>query len=107
MRLTMKHTAAIVASLVLWSRPVGADDECKVEDWRWYVPYDDSLAIQGASNCEKGRIVIRVYKGEGEEKTFLGVADGLVEGYAFEAVMDKVDRPASIVIRYSIDPDGY
>ena len=67
---------------------------CKVEDWRWYVPHGDTLAIEGASSCKEGRIVIRVYAKEGDERKFLGVADAYV------------DKPDDIAIRYTIDPEG-
>ena len=81
-----------------------ADDSRKGEDWRWYIPHGDTLAIKGASNCREGRIVIRVYAKEGDELRFVGVADTYVEGYAFEAFSDQVVKPEDIAIRYSIDP---
>ena len=92
------------AALLLATAVVRADDTCKVEDWRWYIPHGDTLAIEGASNCKEGRIVIRVYAKEGDEERFLGVADTYVEGFAFEAYVDKVDKPDDVAIRYSIDP---
>ena len=94
------------AALLLATVATQADDSCKVEDWRWYVPHGDTLAIEGASNCKEGRIVIRVYAKEGDEQKFLGVADTYVEGFAFEAYVDKVDKPNDIAIRYTIDPEG-
>ena len=61
------------AALLLATVATQADDSCKVEDWRWYVPHGDTLAI---------------------------------EGFAFEAYVDKVDKPNDIAIRYTIDPEG-
>ena len=94
----------MAGAVLLGTTVAGADDSCKVEDWRWYVPHGDTLAIEGASNCKEGRIVIRVYAKEGDEQRFLGIADTYVEGYAFEAYVDKVEKPVDIAIRYNIDP---
>ena len=94
------------AALLLATAVVRADDSCQVEDWRWYIPHGDTLAIEGASNCKEGRIVIRVYAKEGDEERFLGIADAYLEGYAFEAYVEKVDKPNDIAIRYSIEPGG-
>ena len=79
---------AMAGAVLLGNTIAGADDSCRVEDWRWYVPHGDTLAIEGASNCKEGRIVIRVYAKEGDEQKFLGVADTYLEGYAFEAYVD-------------------
>ena len=94
------------AALLLASAVVRADEGCQVEDWRWYVPHGDTLAIEGASNCKEGRIVIRVYAKEGDEERFLGIANAYVEGFAFEAYVEKVAKPNDIAIRYSIEPEG-
>ena len=96
---------ALGAVMLLLAVAAEADDACTVEDWRWYVPHGGALTIEGASNCKEGYIVIRVYAKEGEEQRFLGVADTFVEGYAFEAYVDKVDKPDDLVIRYTIDPE--
>ena len=93
-------------ALLLGTAVVRADEGCQVEDWRWYVPHGDTLAIEGASNCKEGRIVIRVYAKEGNEERFLGIANAFVEGYAFEAYVEKVTKPNDIAIRYSIEPEG-
>ena len=103
-----KMSASVLggATLLLATAVAEADENCKVEDWRWYIPHGDTLAIEGASNCKDGRIVIRVYAKEGDEERFLGIADAYLDGYAFEAYVDKIDKPNDITIRYSIEPEG-
>ena len=94
------------AMLQLATAVARADDSCQVEDWRWYPSHDDTVVIEGASNCEEGRIVIRIYDGQGEERKFLGVATGYIEGFAFEVYGEKIGAPKDLAIRYAINPQG-
>lgn len=109
-------TASLLAALLALSAPADAASDsraepsdpsaqCRIEDWRWYMDVGEMLMIQGTSNCESGWMVFRVYEGAGEEKKFLGIAKGSLEGYAFDALIDRAGNPKSILIRYTIDPE--
>ena len=99
---------ALVAALAFYLAPFAAsacDDhvgKCKVEAWRWSGPARGYLKIDGAATCDSGMIAIRVYEGEGGR--FLGVATGIVEGHAFEAIATDVMSAKAVAIKYSIRP---
>ena len=77
---------------------------CEIEDWRWYST-GGYLTIEGSTTCDSGFARIRLYEGDGEEQRFLGIAEGLVEGHALTAIATNMDRPQSLSIKYSIDPN--
>ena len=78
---------------------------CEIEDWRWYTT-GDFLSIEGSTTCDSGFARIRLYEATGAEKQFLGVAEGLIEGHALTAIATNINRPQSLSIKYSIDPNG-
>ena len=51
---------------------------CEVEDWRWSGPSGGYLTIEGVTTCDTGRIMLRLYEGEGGK--FLGVANSRIRG---------------------------
>ena len=95
--------AAVAAILTALASVAGA---CEVEDWRWYTS-SEYLTIEGTTTCAAGKIVLRVYEGEGEGAKFLGIANDRFEGYAFEATAKNVSPPPQAVsIKYAIEPGG-
>ena len=60
--------------------------------------------IEGSATCDKGEIKLRLYDGEGDNKKFLGIAEGFIEGHTFQAMVQKIGNPASLSIRFSIEP---
>ena len=54
--------------------------------------------------CDAGLIRLRLY--EGEDGPFVAIADGVIEGHAFQAVAFNVPKPAALAFKSSIDPEG-
>ena len=105
----MNWASRFVALALLSGLAVGAvgpaqADECSIEDWRFRHSAGRTLWIEGATTCEKGRIRIRAYDNSGDALDFIGVAEGVVEGYIFEAYINDVsEKPESVDIKYSIE----
>ena len=98
------NLSRVVAAAVL-AGSAGIVTACEVEDWRWYS-VADYLTVEGATTCNSGKIIIRLYEGEGEGAKFLGVANAYIEGFTFEAIAQGVAPPQSVSIKYSILPGG-
>ena len=77
---------------------------CEIEDWRWQNAMG-MLSIEGSTTCNSGLAHIRLYEASGDEPRFLGIAQGVVQGHALTAFSTDIDRPKSLSIKYSIDPD--
>lgn len=77
---------------------------CEIEDWRWQNAMG-MLSIESSTTCNSGLAHIRLYEDGGSESRFLGVAQGLIQGHAMTAFATDIDRPESLSIKYSIDPD--
>ena len=77
---------------------------CEIEDWRWQNTMG-MLSIEASTTCNSGLAHIRLYDDGGAEPRFLGVAQGFIQGHALTALATDIDRPKSLSIRYSIDPD--
>ena len=101
----MKQRFKAAVAAMLLTGLAGAAGACEIEDWRWYTQ-SDTLVIEGVATCRSGRLVLRIYEGEGEATQFLGVADTFIEGYAFTAYTSDVTPPDSVTIKYTIDPGG-
>ena len=104
----MRVTVAVLTFIVLLCVPLAACDDqggdCKVEDWRWYAPIPNTLMIEGSTTCDQGEIRFRLYEGMGDNRKFLGVETGFIEGHIFKAVMTNIKKPKSPSIKYSIKP---
>ena len=98
-----RFTIALAACTL--SGSLSAAEDCTVEDWRWYAPIPNTVTIEGATTCEAGRIIVRLYDGEGESRVFLAVDRGFIEGYAFQASFMEVAKPKAPTIRYIIKPE--
>lgn len=101
--------AAFVVA-ILGSQALACDDhhgECEVEDWTYsYTAMMQALAIDGVSTCDAGKIRLRLYDGEGENRELVGVETAYIEGHIFEAILLPLERePAALSIRYSIQPE--
>ena len=72
-----------------------------------YLTYDSPLpgmlTIEGSATCDSGLATIRLFEQAGDEQKFLGVANGIIEGHALQAIASEVEEPQNLVIRYSID----
>ena len=77
---------------------------CDIEAWRWQNAMG-MLTIEGSATCDSGLAHIRLYEESGGESLFLGVAQGIIQGHALTALATDIDRPKSLSIKYSIDPD--
>ena len=101
---TVKSVLAAVLLVLGTGVAVACDDHvgtCKLEAWRALPLVGDYLTIDGSATCDKGFLKIRLYDG----KTFIGTADGLIEGHVAEAIATGISaNPKDLVIKYSIRP---
>ncbi len=91
------------ASLVGFGVAVACDDhmgKCTLEAWRANLAPMGMLMIEGSATCDAGMATLRLYDG----KKFLGVAQGVVEGHALNAVATNIPAYQSLSIKYSIRP---
>ena len=95
---------AMMAAALAVGAAAACDDHhgtCEVEDWRWQSMIAWMLMIDGVTTCNEGRVILRLY--EGEDGRFLGVADGYIEGHAFQALATDIPKPSALAIKYSIE----
>ena len=82
--------------------PPGEGTGPEIESWEAYE-LPDHLVISGRIGCHVGRVVIRLYDGEGESRRYLGTATGTVYSpHNFYTVADEVRKPDSLSIEYTI-----
>lgn len=77
---------------------------CEIEDWRWQNAMG-MLSIEASTTCDTGMAHIRLYEDSGSEPRFLGVAQGFIQGHVLSAFATDIDKPKSLSIKYSIDPN--
>ena len=77
---------------------------CEIEDWRWaYSAVVKALTVEGATTCNAGHAIIRVYTEKEEGAVYLGNANGFIDGYAFTAIVTNVEeKPETLSIKYTI-----
>ena len=86
--------------------PARAADNCEIEDWKYtHTPIINMLQIDGATTCAEGKIRMRVYAGEGDDRKFIGVASPYIRGNIFQAVLYQIAEPSGLSIRYIIEPE--
>ena len=93
----------LCASLLGLGVAAACDDhvgKCKLEAWRANSAPMGMLMIEGSATCNSGMATIRLYDGE----KFLGVAQGVVEGHALNAVATNIPAHQSLSIKSSIRP---
>ena len=79
--------------------------ECSIEDWRWNaVPGTGFVMLDGVATCDKGKVALRLYEGEGGK--FLGTDTAYIEQHIFQAMLQSIQSPSDIAIKYSIEPGG-
>ena len=86
---------------------VACDDHvgrCEIEDWRHVSAAGDRLLVEGVTTCDAGRIMLRLYDGEGDGRRFLAATQSVIGGHTFQAVVVDVAEPESLSIKYSIEP---
>lgn len=101
--------AALAAVLLFPGGAVLACDDhhgtCEIEDWtHTYTPVAQALQIDGVATCDTGRIRLRLYDGEGDARKFVGVESAFIKGHTFQAIKLQAAEPASLSIKYSIEP---
>ena len=96
----------IVATLALMLA-AGSAEACKVEAWRWYHTASiDTLTIEGATTCAKGRLMLRVYEGKNENRRFLGIDGAYIRGHTFTGMVDAIKTaPKAVSIEYAVEPE--
>ena len=102
----MKKLAAIATVALLWGGISEACDdhvgECQIEDWRWHG-LAGVLMVEGVTTCDSGEVVLHLYEGDGG--SFLGVANGYIQGHTFQAMAADITNPSAVAIKYSIEPE--
>ena len=104
----MRSAFLALAIIPLWLGPALACDDhvgtCEIEDWRWQNAMG-MLTIEASTTCNSGMAHIRLYEDSGTEARFLGIAQGFIQGHVLSAFATDIDKPKSLSIKYSIDPD--
>ena len=100
----MKHLilAAFVVAIA-GSQALACDDHqgaCEIEAWRYQIT-SGILMIDGSATCDSGTANIRLYDGE----SYLGNAQGFVQGHALTAMATGIANPDRLQIKYSIQPE--
>ena len=60
--------------------------------------------IDGVATCDKGEVALRLYEGEGGK--YLGADTAYIEKHIFQAMLQGIQNPGDIAIKYSIEPGG-
>jgi len=99
-------TAAVAATLSA-GVALACDDHygtCEIEDWtHTYTAMAQALQIDGVATCDTGRLMLRLYDGEGDDRKFIGVENAFIKGHIFTAIKLQVAEPAALSIKYSIE----
>lgn len=106
----MKRIALGVGALLMGAgAAIACDDhvgQCEIEDWtHTYTAVVQSLRIDGVATCDAGQVRLRLYDGEGETRKLVGVDTAYIEGHIFQALLLPVEKPATLSIKYSIQPE--
>ena len=81
-------------------------DKCEIEDWgHTYTAVMQALTIGGVATCDTGVARLRLYDGEGDGRKFLTVDTSYIQGHIFKTVMFNIERPPTLSIKYSIEPN--
>lgn len=96
----MKKLLPMLAAALLCPTATHAED-CKVEVWKWSAPLPTMLVIEGVTTCKTGKIVLRLYEGEGGP--FLGIETDYIEGHTFKAMRVGDSKPKALAIKYVIE----
>lgn len=105
----MRGIALAVAALLASGSALACDDhtgKCEIEDWKHtYTGMMKALQIDGVATCDKGRLRLRLYDGQGDARKFVGVETAFIEGHIFTAIKLQVEKPRALSIKYSIEPE--
>lgn len=97
---------ALVAGMILAGAAAAHDTSpgaCKIEDWRFLSVIAGMVAIEGVTTCTEGKMHMRLYEGEGEDRRFLGASTTYFEGHVFDAMFMDVAEPTNPTIEYVIE----
>ena len=104
----MRKLIPVMAAGLLFAGGAGACDDhhgaCEIEDWRYVAQSGDRLMLEGVTTCDKGRIIFRLYDGEGDAAKFVGTDDTYIEGHVFKTYVRDIQPPQALSIKYSIEP---
>ena len=92
----------LTTSIAVIAKDVVVVMECRIRDLWWSYDIINSrgfVTIEGSTTCVSGSIAIDLY----ESRTFIGTADGFIEGHAFSVTGNVIGRPSSLSIEYSIE----
>jgi hypothetical protein len=99
----MVKALLLVLFFLLFGFSIAQADHCEIEQWRWFKSdiSNEYVIINGITNCESGKVFLRVYD---EQGLFLGNDSTWAEGHIFsERVRIKPPKNGSdIKIKYVI-----
>jgi len=106
----VKHLSlAAFMTAVTTGHVLACDDHhgtCEIEDWtHHYTPMMQSLVIEGVTTCDTGKVSLRLYDGEGDDRQFVGVDTAYIEGHIFKTILLPVESPDALSIKYSIQAE--
>ena len=97
----MKVFVALAIACFVWT---GTALACEVEEWNH--SYDAfGITIFGAATCERGKIGIRLYDGEGENRKIIGVSETYIGSYVFETWIALPEPPKAVSVKFSINSE--
>lgn len=103
----MRRIISVLTAGLIAAGSAGACDdhhgECAIEDWRWNaVLGTDFVMLDGVATCNGGEIALRLYEGDGGK--FLGASTAYIEQHIFQAMLQGIQSPSDLAIKYSIKP---
>ena len=95
----MKLPIALTVAFFMWT---GSALACEIEEWN-YSHEGPFFEVFGVATCERGRIGIRLYDGEGENRKLLDVGEALIGSYVFKALFTLSKQPKALSVKFSVN----
>lgn len=101
----MKFLAPVLAAAMLWPALALAED-CKLEHWKTrHNAVMGMFIIEGITTCDEGRIIMKLFDGEGEGRKFIGfIRETIRDGTFREIITGVTEKPRNLTVEYTIKP---
>lgn len=74
--------------------------DCKIEAWKFQKTSSNYITIDGTTTCNKGKLVLKVYNGEGKE--YIGNDTTYINNGTFKSLIRTSVHPNSLEIKFTI-----